>query len=513
MNESPSGYPTQTAVHWQGLPTNRQTPRTAMGWSFGTKRTASPAEEILADAVGWWDVSWYQDGDRILLNMGTARDLLNFRLGSTFATNTNEPLYIPVMEIGYVYFPGDANNTISCTAPATATSYAAYPLDGSSPTTGSVTGGAAFSFGTSGSWTKIDLLDSSSVVLTSFNADLVGLTASQGYPSPRLEQPIAVGGGTTNATFSQSGSSTLYTYTTTSAHGLSAGDTVLITGITPTVYNGVFVVNNITSSTVFVVSSTATLVPNTPPGAQTVSGTVSLLRPPMAAGAATSYTDNIYTPATTWTINRTTTVTARRTVLQPSLQNGGRPLFLLGVDDSLQIPAENRFQHTLTNIYQNEPYTALIFSRWWLVTNSSLVNFGKAPNNNSGTVQRRWLIGGTFTARNDDGISADGLNQYNYPGGYTPGYAFIMGFVNSDKFSVTTANIVYPSSIVGNRRSITNQDNNDFLRVGTVDQEFYAAAFFRRALSQAEIETICRYYGVIQTSYPYTRQSSYNLGV
>lgn len=80
--------------------------RQAMGWTFGTRRVSTTAEDILSDAVGWWDVSTYREGDRILRNLGTGRDLLNLQLGSSLEPNTNDPLYLPVRDEGYLYMGG-----------------------------------------------------------------------------------------------------------------------------------------------------------------------------------------------------------------------------------------------------------------------------------------------------------------------------------------------------------------------------------------------------------------------
>jgi hypothetical protein len=54
------------------------------------------------------------------------------------------------------------------------------------------------------------------------------------------------------------GSGTTVTYTTNSAHGLVAGQPVIITGLTPSGYNGTFAVVNIISSTQFTVTNTTT---------------------------------------------------------------------------------------------------------------------------------------------------------------------------------------------------------------------------------------------------------------
>jgi hypothetical protein len=84
-----------------------------------------------------------------------------------------------------------------------------------------------------------------------------------------LTTPVstAVGGATTAA----SGTGTVATITTTTATNAAVGDLITVAGVTPTAYNGTFVVTAVSNVTTFTVSyaSTAT-------GVQTVAGTVSL---------------------------------------------------------------------------------------------------------------------------------------------------------------------------------------------------------------------------------------------
>jgi hypothetical protein len=71
-------------------------------------------------------------------------------------------------------------------------------------------------------------------------------------------------GGATTAT---SGTGTVATITTTSAHSLSTGDRVTVAGVTPTGYNGTFIVASTPTTTTFTYANTTT-------GSQTVAGTV-----------------------------------------------------------------------------------------------------------------------------------------------------------------------------------------------------------------------------------------------
>lgn len=71
-------------------------------------------------------------------------------------------------------------------------------------------------------------------------------------------------GGATTAT---SGTGTVATVTTTSAHGLTVGDIVTVSGVTPSGYNGTFALTAVTSTTISYANATT--------GSQTVAGTVS----------------------------------------------------------------------------------------------------------------------------------------------------------------------------------------------------------------------------------------------
>lgn len=80
-----------------------------------------------------------------------------------------------------------------------------------------------------------------------------------GTAAPLLQSS---GGATTAA----SGDGTTATITTTSAHGLTVGDLAVVAGITPTGYNGTYVVTAVTSTTISYLNATT--------GSQTVAGTV-----------------------------------------------------------------------------------------------------------------------------------------------------------------------------------------------------------------------------------------------
>lgn len=136
-------------------------------------------EDVLNDAVFWVDAGRSSVVTDSLSNLGTGGSALNARFGSTTSPDAFDPTLLTHSGTNYVYLTGVAGNSVSCTAPATATSYAATPLGGGADTTGAVTGGAAFTFSTAGSWSTVRLLNASSATVAQFTvtaADMTGMT-------------------------------------------------------------------------------------------------------------------------------------------------------------------------------------------------------------------------------------------------------------------------------------------------------------------------------------------------
>ena len=100
--------------------------------------------------------------------------------------------------------------------------------------------------------------NSSGTVLGGRNAN------AQIYTGSTAPLTTAVGGATTAA----SGTGTTATITTTSNHNLAVGDRVTVAGVTPTGYNGTYILTAVTSTTLSYANATT--------GAQTVAGTVSV---------------------------------------------------------------------------------------------------------------------------------------------------------------------------------------------------------------------------------------------
>ena len=117
------------------------------------------------------NATWYVDA-RSYSGTGSLLDLSPNALHATLPGATNDPLFLPHTGTDYVYLPGDASNTVACTAPVGTASYAAYPLGGGAATTGAAAAGP-FTFQTTGSWIRVDLLNGSAAVVASFDASAV----------------------------------------------------------------------------------------------------------------------------------------------------------------------------------------------------------------------------------------------------------------------------------------------------------------------------------------------------
>jgi hypothetical protein len=107
------GWPSGTDTGWPSEPRN-MLPGRVEAYPQGTQRAANPAEQLLSQAVGWWDAAAYRDGDRLLRNRGVAGDLLDMQLGSSDrVATTNDPLFLAPEDSGYVYLPGVNGNFLS----------------------------------------------------------------------------------------------------------------------------------------------------------------------------------------------------------------------------------------------------------------------------------------------------------------------------------------------------------------------------------------------------------------
>jgi hypothetical protein len=114
----------------------------------------------------------------------------------------------------------------------------------------------------------VSYFSSSSAVVGGHNAN------AQIYTGSTAPITYYAGGATTAA----SGTGTIATITTTATHGLAIGDLVTVSGVTPTGYNGTFVLTAVTTNTISYANTTT--------GAQTVAGLVAV--PPQTSITARS---------------------------------------------------------------------------------------------------------------------------------------------------------------------------------------------------------------------------------
>lgn len=139
-------------------------------WATGSMAQSHPGARVLNDAEAWWDADVYEGGT-VWRNLGTAGAGADLRVVGT--PNTPMRHTRPTGE-AFLRLWGRAAQSVACTAPATATSYAAYQVasEAGTPTTGAVTGGAAFAFAPAfaASWTRVDLLDAGSNVVAQWTA-------------------------------------------------------------------------------------------------------------------------------------------------------------------------------------------------------------------------------------------------------------------------------------------------------------------------------------------------------
>ena len=157
---APQGFPGQTNLIDFGFD------------GFPDPLRATPGLELLKSATFFIDAANAKTGDAYAFNQGTGGFALDARYGSSLAigaADTNDPLLLPWTGETYVYLPGSASNTIACTAPVGTASFAAYPTGGGAATTGAAVAGA-FTLQTTGSWTRVDILDVGPTVIASFVA-------------------------------------------------------------------------------------------------------------------------------------------------------------------------------------------------------------------------------------------------------------------------------------------------------------------------------------------------------
>jgi hypothetical protein len=477
MNRNPSGWATANYVKthngwaWPNQQVTHSTPNRPLGT---TRNINSPAEELLATAVAWWDTSKYSPNDRFLRNLGYGGSGLDARLGSSIVPNSNDPTYLPWNGVNYVFIP-DSNSSLTCVAPATATSYIAYSLD-LTTTTGNITGGASFTFSTAGSWTQIDLLDASSVVVASMNSN--------------------------TGTF-------VYASTTTLAVAATAIDTTITVASAANIKIGSII--QINSEQMLVTEIAGSVVTVT----RGVNGTFILAQAINSiVWMSAVYTDSF---AVEWSLNLPCTI-ANNTGGRKKAVFVVRPTFVLGTDDYFEVTGNQ--QQSAFSFDPNQSFTVFI-------SYISQEPLGQASGNGR-TISKGWFLSSSFgnslfnfTGTNGIGASTQ-INTSPQPARNEPVTHFVRRAKNIGPATPNNTNpLTFPSQQVSSgflsRRdakaaaavqrafvlvepqSVGQIFSTANLNIGfgvyASSMEFLGAAVFRKPLTNTEMDTISRYYG------------------
>ncbi len=476
MNRNPSGWPTADYVKtpdgwaWPKQQVTRSVPDRPLGVSLYPENAA---EELLATAVAWWDTSKYVPNDRFLRNLGYGGPGLNARLGSSTTPNSNDPTYLPWQGVNYVFLP-DSSSSLTCVSPATAASYVAYELNGTT-TTGAVTGGATFTFSTAGSWTQIDLLDASSVVVASMNSN--------------------------TGTF-------VYASTTTLAVAATAIDTTITVASAANIKIGSIIQINSEQMLVTEIVGSVVTVTRGAIGTFILAQAINSI-----VWMSAVYTDSF---AVEWSLNRPCTIGNNR---------GGRkkavfvvrPTFVLGTDDYFEVTGNQ--QQSAFNFNPNQSFTVFIsyitqepdgqasgngqiLSKGWFLSSS----FGNSLFNYAGTNGigvGRQINSSPQPARNEP-VTHFGRRAKNIGPESTNANPLIFNSQqitsghllrrDSKAVPVSQRALTFPEpQSVGEIFSTANLNIGFGVYASSI--EFLGAAIFRKPLTNTEMDLISRYYG------------------
>ena len=487
MNRNASGWSTASYVKtpdgwvWPTPQVTHSIPDRPLGSS---RNVNSAAEELLATAVAWWDTSKYVAGDRFLRNLGYGGSGLDARLGSSIVPNSNDPTYLPWDGRNYLFIP-DSNSSLTCVAPATAASYEAYRLDGT-VATGSVTGGAVFTFSTAGSWTRIDVLDSSSTIVAQFD----------------------ISGG---QVFTRQSSTTL-------AVAATASDTTITVASATNIRRGSLIQVNIEQMLVTGISGSVVTVTR---GANGSTAAIQAINSPI-------FLSDIYidVESVVWSLNRPNLFIVAGSVNRKRAVFVVRPTFLLGTDDYFQIIGNQ--QQTAFSFGPNQPFTVfasyrpqdqraggigtgavLIGKGAWTLSASVQNSIFDYENGNGVSFASRQINSSPFVERDEPvthfGRRARGIGRISDNATPAAFEEVVAGLYTrrDSKNTVPQARRTSNESIMADGE-ISNRGETRIGFVGTTGNpvasgycamEFIAAAVFRKPLTNTEMDLISRYYG------------------
>lgn len=475
---------------WPVEPSVMLLPGRVEGWPAGTQRAANAAERLLSQAVAWWDVGQYRDGDRFLRNRGTGGELLDLRLGSALAPNSNDPLFLPVEDQGYAYLPGVGSNFLSVPDEAALDitgdidlrarialddwTSSAQAVISKYTTTGNQRSYILYVSGTGALVLDWSADGTTSIVKTSTAV----LTASDGNPLwVRATLDVNNGAAGNDVKFWTSDDGSIWTQL--GATVTTAGTTSIYTSTTPVLVGLWGVAGLPLSGKVY--------------RAQVLNGIDGTTVLDIDCDAITSGSATTFTALTgqTVTINRATS--GRKSVAVPPRSRGGQPVMLLGTDDYLEV--QDNWQHGLLNFGQGDSFTVLAVVRQWATASfAALVSKGSglAAANVGWTLYANAATAGLYLG--------DGTAEVAETQALTLGALSTIAGVRSVAAD-TAATYVNGVSTAPTTDTTTRTSNAVALRVGRLggagnyaDVEFAAAAIFRRALTPAEITALSNYF-------------------
>jgi hypothetical protein len=464
-----------------------------MAARLGVSSSAS-ALDILKDAPFYIDSRNFSSGSQYIQNLGWRRDGLNTRLGSSGASDSNDPLYLTPESNGYVYLPGVFGNFLS------------VPDEAALDITGDIDLQARVTFDETTADVNYGIISKSDIGSNRsfewrFIGGIYGLTievSSNGSSVTQVDSrsTLPYGNGvphwvrvtwrasdgrvqffTAPDQLSPPSSWTqLGTNKTAAVGSLYAGTANVYVGARYTVTSPMsgrmyraIIKNGIDGTTVLDIDTNS-----------------------ITSASATSFTA---VTGQTVSINRSTA--GRKSTIVPSISNNGKPVFLLGTDDYFEV--DGSVQQSLLNFDSGEPFSILLAYRPWNTLTSGTVLFAKSGSNTAATNSNRWLIRYT-TSNGFFGILDDARNAAvtgsRFP---TIGNLELIGMIASNT-SVQTS--------LGNSLSTAGSRNQSPIntwpvRIGTLssgtttvatDFEFYAAAIFRRALNTSELSTLTTFF-------------------
>ena len=444
------------------------------------------AEQLLKQAVGWWDAGHSSASGQSLTNLGWGGSALNATLGSTSGVDSNDPLFLPWSGQNYVYLPGVAYNYLS--VPNSTALQITGDLD--------LRGQVAVDNWTLGAVqhlvAKMESAGQFAYRLYAYNnylylewsADGTNIvskqsTATLGYAAGTIKWVR----GTLTVNNGAAGNDVKFYTSDDGVTWTQLGTTVTTAGTT-SIYAGTSIVGvgdrQAASGQPLSGKVYRAQIFNGINGTPVLDVDTSLV----SSGAATSF------PALTGqtvTINRATSGRKSVAVVNPA--------FLFGTDDYMQV-ADN----ALLNFGATDSMTAVVVVRQW-----------STPSTNSRYISKKALNFGT-----DAGwaIYSDGTGKFratdsdgtNYNINDSPATSLGSLGVGAMVISRTAALLTpYANAIAGSTGNISalgNMTNTLPLRIGSdssivggnADMEFIAAAIFRRALTASEITTINNYY-------------------